>query len=128
MCLIYVSLFLLAPSGYLIFGHQDAATELDQLNLATEDTVESSADSGALPDGKVTEKGKEKEGKGKDKEEKEKNKEVDKERGKEKDADKKGDKDKEKHKGPDGTNLETLLQRLPGSVSRDLIDQLTVCN
>lgn len=104
----------------------DAATELDQLNLATEDTVESSADSGALPDGKVTEKGKEKEGKGKDKEEKEKNKEVDKERGKEKDADKKGDKDKEKHKGPDGTNLETLLQRLPGSVSRDLIDQLTV--
>lgn len=80
-----------------------------------------------MQDGKANEKGKDKEGKGKDKDEKERVKEVDKERGKEKDADKKGDKDKEKHKGLDGTNLETLLQRLPGSVSRDLIDQLTVC-
>ncbi|XP_021737281.1 regulator of nonsense transcripts UPF2-like [Chenopodium quinoa] len=118
----------------------DAASEPDQCHIAIEDNVESSVDSPTLQDGKTIEKGKDKEGmgkdkeekgkdkegKGKDKEEKEKNKEVDKERGKDKDADKKGDKEKEKHKGLDGTNLETLLQRLPGSVSRDLIDQLTV--
>ncbi|XP_056697064.1 regulator of nonsense transcripts UPF2 isoform X2 [Spinacia oleracea] len=104
----------------------DAASEHDQGHPAAEDTVESSVDSPTLQDGKIIDKGKDKEGKGKDREEKEKNKEVDKERGKDKDADKKGDKEKEKHKGLEGTNLETLVQRLPGSVSRDLIDQLTV--
>ncbi|KAK8575616.1 hypothetical protein V6N12_063284 [Hibiscus sabdariffa] len=35
-------------------------------------------------------------------------------------------KGKEKLKGSEGTNLDALLQRLPGCVSRDLIDQLTV--
>uniref|UniRef100_A0A803M476 MIF4G domain-containing protein n=1 Tax=Chenopodium quinoa TaxID=63459 RepID=A0A803M476_CHEQI len=87
----------------------DAASEPDQCHIAIEDNFEPSVDSPTLQD-----------------EEKEKSKEVDKERVKDKDADKKGDKEKEKHKGLDGTNLETLLQRLPGSVSRDLIDQLTV--
>ncbi|KAI5083055.1 hypothetical protein GOP47_0002798 [Adiantum capillus-veneris] len=52
----------------------------------------------------------------------------DSEKGKEKDADKKSDREieKEKVKGLEGTNLDSILQRLPGSVSRDLIDQLTV--
>lgn len=104
----------------------DAATESDQCQTTVDDAVESPVDSPTVQDGKTIEKGKDKEGKGKDKEEKEKNKEFDKEKGKDKDAEKKGDKEKEKHKGLDGTNLETLLQRLPGSVSRDLIDQLTV--
>lgn len=34
--------------------------------------------------------------------------------------------EKEKLKNVEGTNLDALLQRLPGCVSRDLIDQLTV--
>lgn len=34
--------------------------------------------------------------------------------------------EKEKLKIIEGTNLDALLQRLPGCVSRDLIDQLTV--
>ena len=70
---------------------------------------------------KSTEKGKEKEEK-----DKEKSKDPEKERGKEKEADRKGDVDKEKLKSLEGTSLDALLQRLPGSVSRDLIDQLTV--
>ncbi|CAL5380510.1 unnamed protein product [Camellia sinensis] len=37
-----------------------------------------------------------------------------------------GEIEKEKIKGLQGTNLDGLLQRLPGCVSRDLIDQLTV--
>lgn len=63
-----------------------------------------------------------------------KEKEVDKEqlkdveKGKEKEMEKKSEKesDKEKAKGLEGANLDSLLQRLPGCVSRDLIDQLTV--
>ena len=113
--------------GYYFLLLQDSSTEADQCQTSSEDVVEPSADSGPLQDGKTNEKGKDKEGKGKDKDDKEKNKDVEKEKGKEKDTDKKGDKDKEKVKGLDGTNLDTLLQRLPGCVSRDLIDQLTVC-
>lgn len=64
--------------------------------------------------------------KGKDKEEKEKAKDPDKEKVKEKDPERKVDTEKEKLKGLEGTNLDALLQRLPGCVSRDLIDQLTV--
>ncbi|MCO5571736.1 hypothetical protein L7F22_025484 [Adiantum nelumboides] len=59
----------------------------------------------------------------------EKAKEIkDGERGKEKDAEKKLEREneKEKVKGLEGTNLDSILQRLPGCVSRDLIDQLTV--
>lgn len=49
-------------------------------------------------------------------------------KGKEKEGEKKLEKEneKEKVKGLEGTNLDSLLQRLPGCVSRDLIDQLTV--
>eukprot|EP00250_Pteridium_aquilinum_P005189 c15322_g1_i1 orf=194-3865(+) len=58
----------------------------------------------------------------------EKEQSKDGEKGREKDGDKKSDKenDKEKVKGLEGTNLDSLVQRLPGCVSRDLIDQLTV--
>lgn len=110
--------------------------------MAAQDTAEVSADLGASPEGKSVEKGKDKEekekekakdpdkekGKGKDKEEKdkEKAKDPDKEKGKEKDTERKVETEKEKLKGVEGTNLDALLQRLPGCVSRDLIDQLTV--
>ena len=45
---------------------------------------------------------------------------------KEKDNDKKGENEKENLRNLDGASLDALLQRLPGCVSRDLIDQLTV--
>lgn len=84
-----------------------------------------SADSGTLQEGKSVEKGKDKEEKDKEKT-KDPDKEKGKEKEKEKDTDKKGENEKEKLKGSEGTNLDALLQRLPGCVSRDLIDQLTV--
>ncbi|GKV52114.1 hypothetical protein SLEP1_g58709 [Rubroshorea leprosula] len=94
----------------------EPASEADQSTLAAQDTTEVSAESGNLLEPKTIEKGKEREEK-----DKEKIKDPDKEKGKEKDSDKKSESEKEKLKG-----LEALLQRLPGSVSRDLIDQLTV--
>ncbi|KAJ0103224.1 hypothetical protein Patl1_06191 [Pistacia atlantica] len=109
----------------------EPATESEQGQLATQDTAEISADSGPLQEGKTIEKGKDKEEKDKEKakdpdKEKGKEKDPDKEKGKEKDPDRKGETEKEKLKGVEGTNLDALLQRLPGCVSRDLIDQLTV--
>ncbi|KAG2730013.1 hypothetical protein I3843_01G269600 [Carya illinoinensis] len=101
--------------------HTEPAPESDQDQQAAQDAAEVSSDSGALQEGKGIDKGKDKEEK-----DKEKIKDSDKEKGKEKDADKKGENEKEKSKGQEGTNLEALLQRLPGCVSRDLIDQLTV--
>ncbi|CAN6443435.1 unnamed protein product [Victoria cruziana] len=61
----------------------------------------------------------------KTKEEKDKNKDE-KERLKEGSVERKGETEKDRVKGIDGTSLDSLLQRLPGCVSRDLIDQLTV--
>ncbi|GMG99374.1 hypothetical protein Nepgr_001214 [Nepenthes gracilis] len=104
----------------------DLSLESDLGPTAIQDSVEVSAESGASPDGKINEKGKEKEGKGKDRDDKEKTKDVDKEKSKERETDKKGENEKDKLKGLEGTNLDALLQRLPGCVSRDLIDQLTV--
>ncbi|XP_050250261.1 regulator of nonsense transcripts UPF2 [Quercus robur] len=129
----------------------ELAPESDQRQQATQDTTEVSADSGTLQEGKNLDRGKDKEekdkektkdmdkekGKDKDADRKgenekeklkglEKTKDMDKEKGKEKDSDKKGENEKEKLKGLEGTNLDALLQRLPGCVSRDLIDQLTV--
>lgn len=66
----------------------------------------------------------------KDKDEFSKTRDPEKEKGK--DKDKEGEKkvekemEKEKVKGVEGASLDSLLQRLPGCVSRDLIDQLTV--
>ncbi|CAN6704891.1 unnamed protein product [Malus baccata var. baccata] len=94
----------------------EPALESDQTQQITEDTGEASADVGALQEAKSTEKGKDKEEKDKDK-----IKDPDKEK-----VDRKGENDKEKLKSIEGTNLDALLQRLPGCVSRDLIDQLTV--
>ncbi|XP_022990211.1 regulator of nonsense transcripts UPF2-like [Cucurbita maxima] len=97
-----------------------AESEADQGHQTSIEAVEISTD-GSLQDGKINEKGKDKEEK-----DKEKNKDTDKEKGKEKDADRKMENEKEKLKNIEGTNLDALLQRLPGCVSRDLIDQLTV--
>ncbi|KAL2555376.1 Regulator of nonsense transcripts UPF2 [Forsythia ovata] len=98
----------------------DLAPESEKGLIATQETAEVSADSGALQE--------DKDGKGKDKEEKDKEraKEHDREKGKEKDAERRGENEKDKVKGLEGTNLDALLQRLPSCVSRDLIDQLTV--
>ncbi|PKI43287.1 hypothetical protein CRG98_036373 [Punica granatum] len=104
----------------------------NQGQTSGQDTSEVSGDVGASHESKSSEKGKDKEDKDKekpkDKEEKdkEKTKDLDKEKGKEKDTERKGEHEKEKVKGSEGTTLDALLQRLPGCVSRDLIDQLTV--
>lgn len=95
-------------------------SEADQGQQTSLEAVEISTDC-SLQDGKVNEKGKDGEVK-----DKEKNKDIDKEKGKEKDGDRKVENEKEKLKNIEGTNLDALLQRLPGCVSRDLIDQLTV--
>lgn len=99
----------------------ELASETDQGHLSVQDTAEASVDSESLAEGKADEKGKDKEDK-----DKEKINDSEKEKAKEKDAERKGETEKEKLKGLDGTSLDGLLQRLPGSVSRDLIDQLTV--
>ncbi|OIV97285.1 hypothetical protein TanjilG_07037 [Lupinus angustifolius] len=110
---------------------QDQPTEIvlesDKDLLATYESGEASTDSSTLPEGESTEKVKDKEEKEKSKElEKEKSKELDREKEKEKDIDKKGENEKDKLRTLEGTNFDALLQRLPGCVSRDLIDQLTV--
>ncbi|KAK3015379.1 hypothetical protein RJ639_005880 [Escallonia herrerae] len=101
---------------------EEQITELgadpDQGQMATQDVTEVPADCGAPQDVKNE--------KGKEKDEKDKEKSRDPERGKEKDAERKSETEKDKVKGVEGTNLDGLLQRLPGCVSRDLIDQLTV--
>uniref|UniRef100_A0A1D1Y076 Regulator of nonsense transcripts 2 n=2 Tax=Anthurium amnicola TaxID=1678845 RepID=A0A1D1Y076_9ARAE len=86
-------------------------------NLDSQDIVHVFVDSDSLVDVKTDEKPK-------DRDEKDKERIKDGDRMKEKDAEKKCD--TEKLKGLDATSLDALLQRLPGCVSRDLIDQLTV--
>ncbi|KAK1584561.1 hypothetical protein Q3G72_034056 [Acer saccharum] len=100
---------------------KESASEPEQGQSATQDAVEVAADSSTSQEAKSVEKGKDKEEK-----DKEKAKDPDKEKGKEKDPERKGETEKEKLKGLEGTNLDALLQRLPGCVGRDLIDQLTV--
>nr|XP_029118468.1 regulator of nonsense transcripts UPF2 isoform X3 [Elaeis guineensis] len=90
-------------------------------DIEVQDIAETCADAEPLPEGKVEEKGKDKEDK-----DKEKMKDSVKEKSKEKDTERKGEGEKDKVKVLDGTSLDGLLQRLPGCVSRDLIDQLTV--
>nr|KYP46504.1 Regulator of nonsense transcripts 2 [Cajanus cajan] len=104
---------------------QDQTTEIlpesDKGQQTTHESGEVSTESNTLPEAESTERVK-------DKEEKDKSKELDreKEKEKEKDIDKKGENEKDKLRSLEGTNLDALLQRLPGCVSRDLIDQLTV--
>lgn len=118
-CIYFVKMLSYSHENW--FFCKELAPESDQGQQATPDTAEVSADSGDLQEGKSIEKGKDKEEK-----DKEKTKDSDKEKGKEKEADKKGENEKEKLKSLEGTNLDALSQRLPGCVSRDLIDQLTV--
>lgn len=82
-----------------------------QTSSATEDQLE----------GKTDDVAKDNEDKDKDK-----GKDPEKEKTKDKDLDRKTEKEKEKVRASDGGSLDNLLQRLPGCVSRDLIDQLTV--
>ncbi|XP_021910214.1 regulator of nonsense transcripts UPF2 [Carica papaya] len=104
-------------SGKMQEKPTESASESFQSQLPAQDTIDTSLDSGSLAEGKSIEKAKDKE---------EKVKEPEKEKGKERDTDKKGENGKEKLKNLEGANLDALLQRLPGCVSRDLIDQLTV--
>ncbi|KAH1232625.1 Regulator of nonsense transcripts UPF2 [Glycine max] len=103
--------------------NQDQTTEIlpesDKGQQTTHESGEVSTESSALPEAESTERVK-------DKEEKDKSKELDREKEKEKENDKKGENEKDKLRSVEGTNLDALLQRLPGCVSRDLIDQLTV--
>lgn len=100
---------------------KESTSEVVESQQTTEDTTEVPADSGSTADGSNIEQPKEKE-----EVHKEKAKDATKEKGKEKDSDRKVDHEKEKGKSLDVANFERLLQRLPGCVSRDLIDQLTV--
>lgn len=99
-------------------GFKDSLTEAE---IEVQEISEACVDSECSPEGKADEKGKDKEDR-----DIEKNRDPEKERYKEKDSERKGENDKDKIKSLDGTNLDGLLQRLPGCVSRDLIDQLTV--
>ncbi|KAL6899559.1 hypothetical protein ACP4OV_006217 [Aristida adscensionis] len=87
-------------------GHDNA-----QSSSASEHQLEVKADDGT---------------KDKEDNDKEKGKDTEKEKFKEKDLDRKTEREKEKVRALDGASLDSLLQRLPGCVSRDLIDQLTV--
>jgi hypothetical protein len=98
-------LFLKEPS----MEEETELHDIAQASSSTEDQLEGKADDVA-----------------KDSEDKEKDKGKDAEKSKEKDLDRKTEKDKEKVRALDGGSLDNLLQRLPGCVSRDLIDQLTV--
>ncbi|CAL9127450.1 unnamed protein product [Musa textilis] len=84
-----------------------------------QDTAETCADSEFSLECKTDEKGK-------DKDDKDKERTRDSEKEKSKEDTERKDGEKDKTKGLDGTSLDSLLQRLPGCVSRDLIDQLTV--
>lgn len=109
-----------------VFPVKDSAPDADETQTAARETAECAAD--AVQEDR-NDKGKDKDEKDKEKikdKSKEKDKEHDKEKAREKEAERKGDGDKEKAKGVEGTSLDSLLQRLPGCVSRDLIDQLTV--
>ncbi|XP_010253476.1 PREDICTED: regulator of nonsense transcripts UPF2 isoform X2 [Nelumbo nucifera] len=88
----------------------DSTSEADQGHVA-QDGAEACVDSGPSQDGKSDEKVK-----GKEERDKEKTKDSDKDKGKEKDSERKGETEKEKIKGLEGTNLDALLQRLPGCV------------
>ncbi|KAF8021916.1 hypothetical protein BT93_G2146 [Corymbia citriodora subsp. variegata] len=102
----------------------ESATDPERGQVIVEERVEISVESGSSQEGKVSEKGKDKEEKDKEEKDKERTKDTDKEKGKEREVEKKVE--NEKVKGLEGTSLDALLQRLPGCVSRDLIDQLTV--
>lgn len=87
--------------------------------IVVQENVEANVEPESSHDGKADEKVKDEE------KDKEKCKESEKEKHKVKESERKGD-EKDKSKALDGANLDALLQRLPGCVSRDLIDQLTV--
>lgn len=115
----------LVGTKLLCYFHKQSPKESDgdaQANATSSPTSEHHHE------GKTEEKNKERVERQKEKDrEKEKGKVTEKETTKGKDADRKGETEKERGKGADNASLDALLQRLPSCVSRDLIDQLTVC-
>ncbi|KAK1293378.1 Regulator of nonsense transcripts UPF2 [Acorus calamus] len=99
----------------------ESAVDSEQGNKELPEAGDTNVSPKYSPVGKTDEKGRDNDDKDRDK-----FKDFDKDKMKEKDSEKKGEHEKEKLKGIEGTNLDGLLQRLPGCVSRDLIDQLTV--
>nr|CAD1827855.1 unnamed protein product [Ananas comosus var. bracteatus] len=102
-------------------GQEQQNESSADVDMEVHDNAEASAESESPGEVKADEKGKDRENK-----DKEKTKDPEKEKSKEKETERKGESDKDKVKGHDGTSLDNLLQRLPGCVGRDLIDQLTV--
>ncbi|WOL12332.1 regulator of nonsense transcripts UPF2 [Canna indica] len=96
-------------------AHDQQSETTLEADINTQDTAETCADSVSSPECKTDEKGKDKD-----------DKDREREKEKSKDDTEKKDGEKDKIKGLDGTSLDSMLQRLPGCVSRDLIDQLTV--
>ncbi|EES07187.1 hypothetical protein BDA96_04G237300 [Sorghum bicolor] len=101
-------------------GREQSSESTSEQDTELHDNVQTSATEHQL-EVKVDDVVKESEDK-----DKEKGKDGEKEKSKEKDLDKKNEREKEKGRALDGASLDNLLQRLPGCVSRDLIDQLTV--
>ncbi|XP_010534438.1 PREDICTED: regulator of nonsense transcripts UPF2 [Tarenaya hassleriana] len=99
----------------------ESGSEAVESQLAAKETADVPVDSDHVADGSNAEKSKDK-----GETSSERATDTENEKGKEKDGDKKVENEKEKVKSLDGANLDALLQRLPGCVSRDLIDQLTV--
>eukprot|EP00249_Psilotum_nudum_P018824 c26978_g1_i1 orf=54-3764(+) len=112
-----------------ISEQQDLRSDTDQVlpvgNVVPEAGDGLQENATLLPEEVSEEKVKERE---KDEKDKDRTKDAEKEKYKEKEVERKIEKDSEKDKikGLEGANLDSLLQRLPGCVSRDLIDQLTV--
>ncbi|TKW40460.1 hypothetical protein SEVIR_1G247700v4 [Setaria viridis] len=101
-------------------GREQSSESTSEQEIELHDNAQTSANEHQL-EVKVDDGAKDNEDK-----DKERGKDGEKEKFKEKDLDKKNEREKEKVRGLDGASLDNLLQRLPGCVSRDLIDQLTV--
>lgn len=99
--------------------NQEQQNEHVMESEVVQENTEVNAVSEIPPDWKTDEKVKD------DEKDKELSKDSDKEKHIVKESEKKAD-EKDKLKAVDGASLDALLQRLPGCVSRDLIDQLTV--
>ncbi|CAM8920380.1 unnamed protein product [Rhodiola kirilowii] len=103
----------------------EMAPDSDQGQMTPQGASDAFPDIIDAQEGKCSERGMDKEEKQSSKE-KEKLKDLDKEKIYDTGTHRKGDAEKDKTKVLEGTKLDGLLQRLPGCVSRDLIDQLTV--
>ncbi|XP_062219731.1 LOW QUALITY PROTEIN: regulator of nonsense transcripts UPF2-like [Phragmites australis] len=102
-------------------GCEQSTDSTAEQETEVHDNAQTSSSTEHQPEVKTDDGTKDREDKDKDK-----RKDAEKEKSKEKDPDRKNEREKEKVRALDGASLDNLLQRLPGCVSRDLIDQLTV--